>query len=239
MKLSIGIGALLLWSACATPTQSLSSARISASPDPMNMNNKQAVLVLDMQNDFCHSEGKMHGMVKDELARTDVVASSLRLVRAAQAKGVLSIVSPIHFDYSQPASSAPEGIAAPIFEMRAFDGTSFGGELLEAFERLTHEDHVIKMSKPSLSAFTGTDLDRILKERGIEEIFVAGLLTNYCVENTVRDAFDLGYRVRVVEDATATFDTEQRDYAMNTIFPMLGKVVTVDEFSSAPAASRQ
>ncbi len=247
MNLASGIFALLLLSGCAVSTH---SPKTDLSPAPRetktlktktlkgkNMKSNQALLVLDMQNDFGHPAGKMHGMVKDELKRTNVVESSLRWIRSAQEKGVLTIVSPIHFDYSQPPSTAPEGIAGPITELRAFDGTKFGGELLEDFERLTHEDNVLKMVKPSLSAFAGTELNNILKQRGVEEIVVAGLLTNFCVENTVRDAFDLGYRVRVVSDATATFNGTQQGYAMETIFPMLGRVITVDEFSAAGAST--
>ena len=198
----------------------------------------QALIVLDMQNDFCHESGKLHGLVKDELERTDAIAATLRLVHAARDKGVLTIVSPIKFDYSGPSSATPEGIVAPIVEQRAFDRNEFGGELIEDFARLASEGSVLYMEKPSLSAFAGTDLQSTLQDHGIEELVIAGLLTNLCVENTARDAFDLGYRVRVVGDATATFDEDQQSFAVDTIFPMLGQVISVDQFAT-PAALRQ
>ena len=201
-----------------------------------DMQTKQALLILDMQNDFCHPDGKMHAMVKDELASNQLVDSVLRLARAAQSKGITTILMPIHFDYEQPDSPAPEGIAAPIVEAQAFDGKSFGGALIDEIAQLAKERNVTIMPKPTLSAFAGTDLDALLKSKGIEEVFVAGLLTNFCVENTVRDAFDLGYRVRVVRDATATFDSAQRDYAVDNIFPMLGQVVTVEELAAGQTA---
>lgn len=236
MKLLLGAMTLPLWCGCTLSTNSPSHALHTEMPHQADMNNKQALIVLDMQNDFCHEDGKMHGLVVDELMRTDIVASTLRLIEAAQAKGVPTIVLPIEFDYSQPGSAVPEGIAAPIVEQRAFDRDGFGGELIEEVEQLIDEKNVLKMSKPGLSAFAGTELNRVLNEKQIEEVVIAGLLTNLCVENTARDAFDLGYRVRVVSDATATFDAKQQAYAMETIFPMLGRVITVDEFSAMTAS---
>ena len=65
---------------------------------------------------------------------------------------------------------------------------------------------------------------------------IAGLLTNFCVESTARDAYDLGYRVRVVADASAAFDQAQHEHALEAIFPMLGGTVTTAEFVADPSA---
>jgi nicotinamidase-related amidase len=61
------------------------------------------------------------------------------------------------------------------------------------------------LRKSSASAFVGTDLERRLRERGIEEIVAVGLITNHCVSTTARTASDLGFHTYVVSDATATF----------------------------------
>jgi nicotinamidase-related amidase len=78
-----------------------------------------------------------------------------------------------------------------------------GNDLKDAARPLPGEPVV---SKSVNSAFIGTDLEERLRKSGCAEVVLAGLTTNHCVSTTARMAANLGFAVRVVSDATATFD---------------------------------
>ena len=61
------------------------------------------------------------------------------------------------------------------------------------------------------SAFIGTGLEQYLHAREIQDLVIVGLTTDHCVSTTVRMAANLGFRVWLVEDATATFDRQGHD----------------------------
>ncbi len=79
------------------------------------------------------------------------------------------------------------------------------------------------------SAFTGTDLEDFLRSHGIDELVVVGLATDHCVSTTVRVASGLGFNVRVVADATATFERVGHD----------GDYFSADEMHRSALASLQ
>ena len=69
--------------------------------------------------------------------------------------------------------------------------------------RLLEPESAMVFRKCRYSAFSNPDLERALRLKGIEELVVAGIVTNLCVESTVRDAFDMGFKTFVAADATA------------------------------------
>ena len=220
---------VLLTLSVAIGCRSLDSEKTGGLP----MTSNTALLVLDLQKDFCHPSGKLHGLVKGELDRQNLVEANLTLIRSAAEQNHAAFVCPILFDYSRAPARAPEGIVAPIVTHRAFGRGEFGGELIDDLD--AYSGSFTRLEKPSLSAFSGTDLHERLRGAGVTQVVISGLLTNLCVESTARDAFDLGYQVRVVRDATATFDPHQQKYAVENIFPLLGKTITVAEFQSGVA----
>ncbi|MDI3482111.1 MAG: nicotinamidase/pyrazinamidase [Tepidanaerobacteraceae bacterium] len=82
------------------------------------------------------------------------------------------------------------------------------------------DDKIIR--KRRYSAFFGTDLDIYLREKGIYEIYLAGVCTNICVLYTAADARNLGYRVNVYKEGVASFDEKSHDFALNEMEKTLG-----------------
>jgi nicotinamidase-related amidase len=91
----------------------------------------------------------------------------------------------------------------------------------------------ILVQKRNWGAFYGTDLDLHLRRRGIRTIVIGGIATNFGVESTVRNAWELGYSVVVVEDACATTTAELHGVAIKLIFPRIAKVAVADDIGFA------
>jgi len=98
------------------------------------------------------------------------------------------------------------------------------------------EDIIVR--KTRIGAFSTTDLDNRLRDRGIATLILAGISTSGVVLSTVRDAHDRDYRVLVLADATADPEPEVHQFLTEKIFPRQADVITVDELDglfSAPA----
>jgi nicotinamidase-related amidase len=83
-----------------------------------------------------------------------------------------------------------------------------------------------------LNAFWGTDLDVLLRGRGIDSVIVAGVPTNFVVESTVRGAGDAGYRVFLARDCCSSLNEELHDFAVSKILPLLATVATGEEIAA-------
>jgi nicotinamidase-related amidase len=78
----------------------------------------------------------------------------------------------------------------------------------------------------SSSSFQSTDLDFQLRQRKIENLVLAGVAANTCLESTGQYAYELGYHVTMLKDATAEWSKEQADSATELIWPMFASKVT-------------
>lgn len=89
-------------------------------------------------------------------------------------------------------------------------------------------DEII-INKTASGVFSSTNLHYVLKNLGIDSLFVTGVYTNECVETTVRDACDLGYVVTVVEDGCTTVTPELHEASLTTLRDRYARIVTTRE----------
>ncbi|NQE45176.1 putative isochorismatase family protein [ANME-1 cluster archaeon GoMg2] len=90
------------------------------------------------------------------------------------------------------------------------------------------EDYIVTKYN-TMDSFHNTDLEQILKCLKCDTLIFAGVVTNFCLETTVRSAFNRGYNTIVLSDCVATMNEEFQEFAIKVIFPMLGVVTTADE----------
>jgi nicotinamidase-related amidase len=95
---------------------------------------------------------------------------------------------------------------------------------------LGREDNDAVVPKRRYSAFFETDLEQTLRQLGVDDLAVAGVMTNLCVETTVRDAFVRDFRVRVLMDATATASEEMFLGSLRNLAFGFAHVQTVEEW---------
>ena len=105
----------------------------------------------------------------------------------------------------------------------------------EIVPELGPEPTDIVVTKRQWGAFHGTELDLQLRRRGIQTIVLAGVATNIGVESTARQAWEHGYAVILVEDATSGMSVEMHNFAIGNIFPRISRVVKSAELNLSRA----
>ena len=89
------------------------------------------------------------------------------------------------------------------------------------------------VSKRQWGAFYGTDLEQQLRRRGIDTIVIGGIATNFGVESTARAAFDFGFKLVFVEDATSGLNEEMHRFSFEKLFRHMGHVRSTQETIAA------
>lgn len=96
-------------------------------------------------------------------------------------------------------------------------------------ELAPHPVDYIVIKYNTMDGFHNTDLEQILKGLKCDTLIFTGVVTNLCLETTVRSAFNRGYTAIVLSDCVATMNEEFQKFPLNVIFPMLGEVTTVEK----------
>lgn len=181
-----------------------------------------AVLVVDIQNDFCAPDGYLGRKFGcDEAANEALAARNVALTDAARDAGALIVW--IQAIYDPVYLSAPMLMkgGAKSNEVRCVDG-SWGAE----FYKVAPMEGDLVVRKHRYSAFSGTALDNLLRRNGIWTTVVTGVSTNICVESTLREAFNLGYYVVVPGDCVASNNAELHEATLKNVEFLIGDVTS-------------
>ncbi len=176
------------------------------------MNNKAAVLVVDMLNDF------VTGALKCDRGLA-IVPKTAELLKGARKAGV-----PVVFCNDAHLKGVDHELK--LWGDHAIAGTK-GAEVIPELE-LCEKDYVVP--KRRYSGFFHTDLDLLLKELGVDTVIMTGLHAHMCVRHTSADAYQLGYNVVAVTDAMDSFTEEDYTYGIKYLKDTYGaELVTVDD----------
>lgn len=193
-----------------------------------------ALLVIDMQNGFCHPEGSFAKLDLDVSMCTAAIAGCRQLVDAARTADVPVIYTRYTYrpDYADGGVLVQDLLPA-LAEVHSLAAGTWDAELVDELD-VHPEDFVI--DKARYSAFYGTQIEPILTSLQVRSLVVCGVTTNMCVETTARDASQRDYRVHVVSDATGELDRARHDMALATLGFGFGWITTVGDVQTSWAA---
>ena len=193
---------------------------------------RTAVVLIEYQNDFTSEGGALHGAVRDVMEKTGMLDNTRALVDAARAAGATIVHAPITFAKGYGELSAhPYGILKGVVDSTAFVKGEWGAEIVDALA--PQEGDVVVEGKRGLDTFATTNLDFILRARGITTIALGGFLTNCCVESTMRTGYEKGYEVITLSDCVAATSTQEHENAIQFDYPMFSEVMTSGAFAEA------
>lgn len=186
-----------------------------------------ALLVIDMQNDFCAEGGYIEKVVgKDASACRAVAEPIMRLAGEARTAGVPVFWIRANYD--------PDKLPAGMLTKQRERSTSiccgtrsWGIE----FFAVTPETGDAVVEKHSYSAFLGTDLEAQLRARSIRSLVFTGVQTNICVETSLRDAVCLGFYAILASDCVASHTPPLHEATLKNTQFLFGDVVTGQEIA--------
>jgi nicotinamidase-related amidase len=201
---------------------------------------RTAVVLIEFQNDFTSEGGVLHEAVSGVMEQTGMLDNTRALVDAARAAGATIVHAPITFapGYGELADH-PYGILKGVVDSTAFVKGEWGAEIVDSLAPQAGD--VVVEGKRGLDTFATTNLDFILRARGITTIALGGFLTNCCVESTMRTGYEKGYQVITLSDCVAATSPEEHENAIRFDYPMFSEVMTSEaltgELTGAPVAA--
>jgi nicotinamidase-related amidase len=226
----------------STEAPSLSAARriahvapLTTLPEKVGVSHA-ALIIIDMQNDFCASDGFVAKGGRD-VSHVQQMAKKLpALIEYARKAGVLLVF--VRCAYStddnrylsdvwleQAARRQGGGYTlAPVCK----DGTAG----CEYYGDIGPAEGDIVVTKHRYSAFHGTDLEIILRSHGVRTVVLTGVSTHVCVETAAREAFVRDFYTVVVADGSAAYSQQEHEIALKLIDRFFGEITTIDELRS-------
>jgi ureidoacrylate peracid hydrolase len=182
---------------------------------------RSALLFIDVQNFCARRDGGEFAMLAEnerestygyyfDRLESIAIPNMQRLQAAFRNAGIEVLYSTIEsltldgrdrsLDYKITGFNVPKG---------SWDG--------KVIDEIAPSDNEIWLPKSSSSVFISTHIDYILRNLGIRQLVISGVVTDQCIESAVRDACDLGYLVTLIPDACATYNQERHDNSLQKI----------------------
>jgi nicotinamidase-related amidase len=196
---------------------------LAAEPGPIELNwTATALVIIDMQRDFLEPGGFGETLGNDVSQLSRAVKPCADVLAAAREAGIL-VVHTREGHLPDLSDAPPAKIERGAPSLRIGDPGPMGRILIrgeaghDIISALYPRDDEIVIDKPGKGAFYATELGDLLQKYGIENLLVCGVTTEVCVNTTVREANDRGYRCVVLADCCASYFPEFHDIGLRMI----------------------
>jgi len=181
-------------------------------------NNRTALLVMDMQS----------GILNRFPQKAELITKVAEAIKCARKNDITVIFVRLGFQKNMPEINPANKSFGPIKK-------NLSNADLEAFMQIDPdlgvEETDIIVNKKRISAFSGSDLEMILRSQDISSLVLSGIATSGIVLSTVREAFDKDYQLTVLSDGCTDADAEVHRVLTEKIFPRQAEVLTVENWS--------
>lgn len=189
-----------------------------------------ALIIIDMQNDFCSPGGFIDQHTAFDATGTEAIIGKIQTLReAARAQGVLTIHVKSHFGDEDLNAPMQERLVRMGVEPYCVPGT-WGAQIVDRLKPASDEVQVIKHA---YDGFHNTSLNDLLVDRGIRTVIVTGLATDNCVAATGKGAMYRGFYVILPSDTCVSGSPEQQDAALTIARHAYAQVCESDEVMGA------
>jgi nicotinamidase-related amidase len=183
-----------------------------------------ALLLVDLQQGTCGDAQPQARPDFDRRFRDQTLPAAMRALALARVAGLEVLHTVI-------ANLTADGRDRSLDYKRCGMGFPPGSRAAEVLEPLAPLADELLLAKSSSSPFSSTSLDYLLRNLGIHTLVVIGLLTDQCIDHTVKDAADRGYRVVCLTDACQAQTPERHDQAL-ACFQGYAALMTVEQFTA-------
>lgn len=171
--------------------------------------NRTAVLITDPQNDFLRKDGKLYGLLKNNLEKLGTINNIEQLMKAAKKSGVALAVDPLVYTALDGNWVNSGALQKQLLEMKAlhrkthndksFEGS--GADFYDRYKPYIHDGKTIIAAPHKMYGPESNDLIYQLRNRGIDTVILGGMVANLCVDSHMRALMENGFKVYVVKDA--------------------------------------
>lgn len=178
-----------------------------------------ALLVMDMQN----------AVIRQLPDYNNIITNVSKAIRIARYKNIPVIYVVVGFRPGMPEISMNNKVFGAS---KTRSGGAGGGqsEAMAIDAAIMPLDNEIIVTKRRISAFTGSDLEVVLRAQGIQHLILTGVSSSGVVLSTLREAADKDYRITVLADCCTDRDPALHDVLVEKVFPFQAEVITVNEF---------